>query len=962
MSLLIPDPRESVTKTFAAADSRDVLTEQKLEDALVTQLVNLGYERLIFRRESTVEQMEQNFLTLVEELNRDTLTGVDGIFRPLDAPEKRQVLIRVSSKTETEASEFLRAGITLDRTSGGRVSLRMIDMKDWGRNTFQVANQIWDEGNRSSRYDVTILINGLPLLQYELKRPGVKLEDAFIQTLTYKEKAYTGLFAFLQLFVISNGTTTRYYANNRVADLSDKQTFYWTDEDNKRLVDLTKFTQTFLRPQHLIGFLRHRTHQRKMDAKTINIVARPYQHHAVERCIERINTTFSYTKNSADDRRSRNGWVWHTTGSGKTFTAFMLTREIPARTEAHKAILLVDRTDLDNQTVEEFNKFLPGSVDETDSSRALARQLASAANPVIVTTVQKLNNLVGSSRMPAGIKDQKIVFVVDEAHRSSMGEMRTRIERAFPNAMFIGFTGTPIMEENCGAGDFLTSDFFGKPLHKYLIPDAIADQNVLSFHADFINTVQQKEGFVDEDVPGIRRQEILHHPDRIAAITSDIITNWRTRSLGGTHNAILATDSAQMLGLYWEAFKQADHDLNIGAIFTPARDTTEDLYDTIYNEFTDQQNISWFDGSNDPHKAYKKEIAQRLKDGRLDLVIVVDMMLTGFDSPGTNVLYVDKPLKHHNLIQAMSRTNRLHDDRKQHGQVVFYNGAKPIVDAAVRLFSDGRPAENVLARPYSELEEVLAKHVRELRATHATADDLMQEKSETKIADAVKRISGIATTIAEMKRYVQFNWNDLPFTSEEEQQYRGAMLAMRTAQTRPELVSVLNDLEFHLQRIDSSRIDYDYIADLLHKTRTESEKDFRDDTDHIIKEIDKAEPPVSPKSLHIRDFLVHIQTMYTPGISMQEEFDTYTEQQAAVALEALSVEHAVPSDRIGTLAERYELHRDEVELGNGVTKLLAENDHQVGLIARLKKQKNIVTQLINYVERYRTKEQEYIPA
>nr|VFJ96438.1 MAG: type I site-specific deoxyribonuclease, HsdR family [Candidatus Kentron sp. H]VFJ97493.1 MAG: type I site-specific deoxyribonuclease, HsdR family [Candidatus Kentron sp. H]VFK02814.1 MAG: type I site-specific deoxyribonuclease, HsdR family [Candidatus Kentron sp. H] len=610
-------------------------------------------------------------------------------------------------------ARILRDRMQITRNDGSVLYLQFLDTEHWCRNLYQVTHQITQEGSYKNRYDVTLLINGLPLVQIELKRRGMELKEAFNQINRYQRHSFQsegGLFQYVQIFVVSNGVNTKYYANNRDQDF--KQTFYWADFGNNPITRLDEFADCFLERCHLSKMIGR--YIVLHESNRVLMVLRPYQFFAVEAIIERVEET------------RKNGYIWHTTGSGKTLTGFKAAQVLMKLPQVHKVVFVVDRADLDYQTGKEFNWFSPGSVDETNNTRSLVEQLA-GDNKLIVTTIQKLNNATRHGRfLPqlAAMKDERLVFIFDECHRSQFGATHRNITGFFPNAQFFGFTGTPIFADNATAnehGKRTTRDLFCDCLHRYVITNAIADENVLKFSVEYWDKLKKKDGsrITDEEVVGIDTKAFFESPERIEGIVDWIIEHHDRKTHDRAFSAMLCVSGRDALIAYFDTFRRkreaGEHDLKVITIFTyganendadadglmgnpdfeigdlePGKDapasrhSREKLaefvadYNTLYNTAHSVRDGQGF-------YTYYKDIAKRMKEcdrkgndpaQHADILLVVNMFLTGFDAKTLNTLYVDKNLRYHGLIQAFSRTNRTLGERKSQGNIVCFRNLK----------------------------------------------------------------------------------------------------------------------------------------------------------------------------------------------------------------------------------------------------------------------------------------------
>jgi type I restriction enzyme R subunit len=695
-------------------------SEALLENNLIKQLRGLNYSSVTI---PDGEALVSNLQSQLERFNETTFTA-----KELDA-----IINHLAKGNVFEKAKTLRDRFQLTKEDGTSFYVRFFNAEDNSKNLFQVTNQISLEGSFKNRFDVTLLVNGLPLVQIELKRSGLEIKEAFNQINRYQLHSFWsnhGLFQYVQLFVISNGVNTKYLANNKLQSV--KQTFFWADANNKNVTELTEFAAAFLNPTHLGKMIAHyivinETHK-------VMMVLRPYQYFATEAIIHQV-------KNSSD-----NAYIWHTTGSGKTLTSFKASQIVMDLPEVYKVVFVVDRKDLDFQTMNEFNAFKKDSVDVTDNTQSLVRQLTDNTK-LVLTTIQKLNNAV-SERFAGKIealRHKKIVFIFDECHRSQFGETHDRITKFFDKSQLIGFTGTPIFAENASKNDLgkrTTKDLFGNCLHKYVITDAIRDENVLRFGIEYVGKYKNKSNsFIDIEVEDIDKQEVLDSEKRINKIVDYIIAYHNQKTFSRDYSALLAVSSINNVIQYYDLFQQkkaaGEHDLRIATVFTygtnedsdEAQDylPEEEEYDWAaepkanyklshsrdklesyigdYNKMF-SQNFSTKDSES--FQKYAQNISKRLKDrekenfnnekDRLDIVIVVNMMLTGFDAKKVNTLYVDKNLKQHGLIQAFSRTNRILGEQKSQGNILSFRNLKKATDDAITLFSN-KDAIEVVTMP-----------------------------------------------------------------------------------------------------------------------------------------------------------------------------------------------------------------------------------------------------------------------
>jgi type I restriction enzyme R subunit len=702
-------------------------SEGDLERELIADLQNQGYE---YRPDLNSPQtllanvrVQLQTLNNVQFSNGEWLRFVETY---LDKPSEGIV-----DKTRKIHDDYIHDFVFDD----GRIqNIYLLDKKNLSRNKLQVIKQFEQAGSHSNRYDVTILVNGLPLVQVELKKRGVAIREAFNQVHRYSKESFNSehsLFKFLQLFVISNGTDTRYFANTTHRDKNSFDfTMNWAKADNGLIKDLKDFTATFFQKNTLLEVLLKYS---VFDVSNTLLVMRPYQIAATERIMWKINGSFTAKTWSKPES---GGFIWHTTGSGKTLTSFKAARLATELDFIDKVFFVVDRKDLDYQTMKEYQRFSPDSVNGSDSTAGLKRNLEKDDNKIIVTTIQKLNNLMKSEgELP--IYGKQVVFIFDECHRSQFGEAQKNLKRKFKRFYQFGFTGTPIFPQNA-LGSETTASVFGRELHSYVITDAIRDEKVLKFKVDYNDVRPQFKAIETEQdekkLTAAENRQALLHPERISEISQYILTHYRQkthrlRASGGGFNAMFAVTSVDAAKLYYASLKnlQADTDkpLKIATIFSYAANEEQDAVGDIQDESFDVSAMNssakeFLDAAIADYNAYFKtsfsvdsngfqnyyrDLAKRVKSKEIDLLIVVGMFLTGFDAPTLNTLFVDKNLRYHGLIQAYSRTNRIYDATKTFGNIVTFRDLQQATIDAITLFGDSNTKNVVLEKSYKEYME-----------------------------------------------------------------------------------------------------------------------------------------------------------------------------------------------------------------------------------------------------------------
>ncbi len=702
-------------------------SEYDLEREFITDLENQGYHYL--RDVNSHETMLANVRVQLQALNN--VQFLEGEWRRfvegyLDKPSDSSI-----DKTRKIHDDYIHDFVFDD---GHIQNIVLLDKQHIARNKVQVIRQFEQRGTQANRYDVTVLVNGLPLVQVELKKRGVAIREAFNQVHRYSKESFNAdhsLFKYLQIFVISNGTDSRYFAKTTQRDKNSFDfTMNWAKSDNTLIKDLKDFTATFFQKNTLLSVLLHYS---VFDVSDTLLVMRPYQIAATERILWKINSTYQAKNWSTLEG---GGYIWHTTGSGKTLTSFKAARLATGLAFIDKVFFVVDRKDLDYQTMKEYQRFSPDSVNGSDSTAGLKRNLDKDDNKIIVTTIQKLNNLMKSEgNLP--IYSKQVVFIFDEAHRSQFGEAQKNLKKKFKKFYQFGFTGTPIFPQNA-LGAETTANVFGRELHAYVITDAIRDEKVLKFKVDYNDVRPQFKAIETEQdekkLTAAENKQALLHPERIREISQYILNNFkqkthRLQAGGKGFNALFAVSSVDAAKLYYEAFKQLQKDsskpLNIATIFSFAANEEQDAIGDILDESfeptaMDSSAKEFLSAAINDYNAlfktnygvdskqfqnYYRDLALRVKNQDIDLLIVVGMFLTGFDAPTLNTLFVDKNLRFHGLIQAYSRTNRIYDATKTFGNIVTFRDLEQATIDAITLFGDKNTKNVVLEKSYKEYME-----------------------------------------------------------------------------------------------------------------------------------------------------------------------------------------------------------------------------------------------------------------
>ncbi len=941
--------------------------ELVLEEQLVGQLQKLGYGLVYLKDEN---ELISNLKSQLEKHNNIQFSD----------KEFERVMNILSKGSVFEKAKSLREKQHIIRDNGDNRYFEFMNTEHWCQNQFQVTHQVTIEGSYKNRYDVTLLINGLPMVQIELKRRGLELKEAFNQINRYQRHSFgsnSALYQYVQIFIISNGVNTKYYANNK--NQSFKQTFYWTDKNNKRLTNiLNGFTSEFLEPCHISKMICK--YIVLNETYKIPMVLRPYQFYAVETLVDRV-------KNS-----TKNGYIWHTTGSGKTLTSFKASQIIMNMPKVKKVVFVVDRKDLDYQTTKEFNSFSKGSIDGTDNTKALVKQFTDDTK-LIVTTIQKLNTAISKNQyldQMSKLKDEKIVFVFDECHRSQFGETHNRIKSFFNNIQMFGFTGTPIFADNSVKNELgrrTTSELFGDCLHKYVITDAIKDENVLKFSVEYVGRYKQKEGGsnVDIEVEEIDTKELMESPLRLEKITDYIINNHSRKTHNKEFTGMFCVSSVETLIKYFDLFQKkkenGEHNLRIATIFsyasneddadangfipeevsvveepkalyglnTHSRDKLEEFighYNTMYDtKFSTKDSETFYN--------YYNDISKKVKERQIDILLVVNMFLTGFDSPTLNTLYVDKNLKYHGLIQAYSRTNRIINEQKSQGNIVVFRNLKNATDEAITLFSNKDAVDVIIMKPYEDYTEKFNEALKRLNEITPTIDSVNELKTEEDELEFVQAFRDLMRLKNILNSFSDFSWDDIGIDEQLFEDYKSKYLDLHDkvkSEHQVEKVSILEDVDFELELIHRDEINVTYIIQLLIKLKSKVDQEGKGgDTEREIANIINTHTQLRSKRELIEKFISQNIPEIEDTDSIPQEFDKFWMEEQRTAFNKLVVSENLSVERTERLIENY-LFAEREPLRDEVLDLI-EGDKPT-LLQRKKVGDGILKKIMDFVETF----------
>ncbi len=936
-----------------------------LEEQLIAQLQILGYGKVAIKDERA---LLSNLKNQLEKHNNIVFSD----------KEFDKVLNILSKGSVFEKAKTLREKQHILKDNGDNLYFEFINTNHWCQNQFQVTHQVTMEGPYKNRYDVTLLINGLPLVQIELKRRGLELKEAFNQTNRYQRHSFgagAALFQYIQIFIISNGVNTKYYANNKYQ--SFKQTFYWTDKENRRLTNiLNGFTDDFLEPCHISKMICK--YVVLNEANKILMVLRPYQYYAVEALIDKV-------KNS-----NQNGYIWHTTGSGKTLTSFKASQIIMQMPQVKKVVFVVDRKDLDYQTTKEFNSFSKGSIDGTDNTKALVKQFSNDTK-LIVTTIQKLNTAISKKQYLAKmekLQNERIVFIFDECHRSQFGDTHNRIKAFFNNIQLFGFTGTPIFADNSvknELGKRTTKELFGECLHKYVITDAIKDENVLKFSIEYVGRYKKKESAteIDIEVEDIDTKELMESPKRLEKITDYIIAHHSSKTYNREFTGMFCVSGINTLIKYYDILQRKKeeglHNLKIATIFSYVANEDDadangfipeevsvleespvlyglhkhsreklDDYITHYNEmfgsnFSTKDSQSFYN--------YYNDISKKVKERKIDILLVVNMYLTGFDSPPLNTLYVDKNLRYHGLIQAYSRTNRILNEQKSQGNIVVFRNLKKATDEAITLFSNKEAIEEIIMKPY---EDYVTKFndafiaLLKIVPTVNSVNNLVSEEDELEFVKAFRELMRIKNA---MSTFADFVWEDLAMNEQLFEDYKSKYLDLYDKvkdEHRVEKVSILEDVDFELELIHRDEVNVTYILKLLaglkDTSKAEKEKKHKEIVDLLT-----GEANLRSKRELIEKFILENLPIIEDTDTIPQEFDKYWNAEQQKAFNQLVKDENLSPEKTHKLIENY-LFAEREPLRDEVLDLI-EGD-KPSVLVRKKLGDSITKKIVGFVETF----------
>lgn len=972
-------------------------SEAELEKEFIRLLSEQGYEYLTIHDEKT---LVNNLRHQLELLNDYVFSDSEWEqFFSNCIANKTEGIVEKTRKIQTDHKQLLH------RDNGENKNIYLIDKKHIHNNRLQVINQYQeDKGNHDTRYDVTILVNGLPLVHIELKRRGVAIREAFNQIKRYQHDSFwaaSGLFEYAQIFIISNGTHTKYYSNttriSHVKEMSDggcskskktsnsfEFTSFWADGKNKVIADLVDFTKTFLSKHTILNVL---TKYCVFTSEELLLVMRPYQIAATEKILSKIVVSTNYKTTGTLEA---GGYIWHTTGSGKTLTSFKTAQLASAMPDVDKVLFVVDRKDLDYQTMKEYDRFEKGAANSNASTKILQKQLEDPNARIIITTIQKLGVFIGRNKGHKVFK-QHFVIIFDECHRSQFGEMHEKIVKSFKEYHLFGFTGTPIFAANApsGGNPFLrtTAQAFGEKLHTYTIVDAINDENVLPFRIDYVNTMKTVDGIVDTKVRAIDKERALESPKRIREIVKYTLDHFDQKtkrnsfySLKGQRmagfNSIFAVSSIPMAMKYYAEFKkqlmERRRNLTIATIFSfsaneddpedamPDEGFEPELLDKTSREFLELAIADYngifntnYDTSSEKFQNYYKNVSTRVKNREIDLLIVVNMFLTGFDATTLNTLWVDKNLRQHGLIQAFSRTNRILNSVKTYGNIVCFRDLQKETDAAIARFGDKEAGGIVLLKSYdayyngydengkhqSGYTELIAELSQKFPLGQAIIGE-QNQKDFIRLFGSILRLKNILTSFDDFEGHEILSERDF-------QDYQSVYIDMYQDFTKDkdaDKENINDDIVFEIELIRQVEINIDYILMLVAKYHDSNCKDK-----NILVTIDKAinsSIQLRSKKELIEDFIesVNIST------KVDEDWRKFVHEQKEKDLAEIIDEERLKSEETKKFIDNSFRDGTLKTIGTDIDKIMPPVSHFGG--GRAEKKEGIIEKLKKFFEKY----------
>lgn len=1003
-NLVVENPQSTVVAVFTPDKKRaeQYQSEADLERAFIEQLQTQAYDYLKITNEA---DLISNLRQQLERLNKFTFT--DSEWERFFNAELANPNQSITEKTATIQEDYIK---NLIRDDGTVKNVYLINKEYIHENSLQVINQYaTEEGQHANRYDVTVLVNGLPMVHIELKRRGVAIAEAFNQINRYQRESFwaaSGLFEYVQLFVISNGTHTKYYSNTTRAQHikesgegvvkkgkrssnSFEFTSWWSDATNRPITDLMDFAKTFFAKHALLNILTRFcvfTTDRQL------LVMRPYQIVATEKILNRIEVSTNYKQLGTV---KAGGYIWHTTGSGKTLTSFKTAQLASKLPYIEKVLFIVDRKDLDYQTMREYDKFEKGAANSNTSTAILKKQIEDPSSRIIITTIQKLDRFIGRNTGHT-IFNGHVVLIFDECHRSQFGDMHAAITKSFKNYHLFGFTGTPIFAVNSSSGgrpDFKTTEqAFGEKLHTYTIVDAIADKNVLPFKVDYVSTVREAEDIEDKQISDIDREAVLASPVRLTNIVSYIIDHFnqktkrnsfyklKDRRLAG-FNSIFAVSSIDVAKKYYSTFQKmfevypSDKHLKVAIIYSfgmndedldgmideNSEDTSgldvssRDFLDNAIKDYNKMFGTS-YDTSSDKFQNYYKDVSQRVKDREIDLLIVVNMFLTGFDATTLNTLWVDKNLRMHGLLQAFSRTNRILNSVKTFGNIVCFRNLEKATNESIALFGDKEACGVVLMKTYEEYYNGYKSEDKEIRGYASMVAELLEKfpvseriLGEQDQKDFIRLYSGILRVKNILTTFDEFIGNEI-LSERDVQDYHSKYIdlynELRKGPGGVEKENINDDLVFEMELIKQVEINIDFVISLIKKYHEDHTKNRE-----ILVDINKAiDSSVALRNK--KDLIVQFIDSLDAHSVVDSDWQAFVESKKIEELEQIITSEGLDHDATYAFVKNAFRDGNLSATGTALAKVLPPVSRFSPSGERTQKRESVLEKLTNFFKRF----------
>ena len=982
-------------------DSVSYQSEAELEQAFIKQLKTQAYEQVNITSEA---DLVFNLRKQLEKLNDFKFT--DAEWTQFFASEIANPNQSIAEKTATIQEDYIKI---LNCDNGTSKNIYLLNKENIHDNSLQVTNQYaTEDGQRANRYDVTVLVNGLPLVHIELKRRGVAIQEAFNQINRYQRESFwasAGLFEYVQLFVISNGTHTKYYSNTtrreHIKETSEGKikkgkrssnsfefTSWWADGTNRPITDLMDFAKTFFAKHALLNIL---TRYCVFTSEQELLAMRPYQIVATEKILNRIEVSKNYKKQGTVEA---GGYIWHTTGSGKTLTSFKTAQLASKLPYIDKVLFVVDRKDLDYQTMKEYDKFEEGAANSNTSTAILKKQLEDPNARIIVTTIQKLDHFIKRNSGHA-LFDGHIVLIFDECHRSQFGDMHAGITKAFKNYNLFGFTGTPIFAVNASVGGRVdlktTEQAFGDKLHTYTIVDAISDKNVLPFKVDYISTVKEAENIEDKKVSGIDREAALAAPERLENVVKYIRDHFdqktkrnsfyklKDRRLAG-FNSIFAVSSIDVAKKYYAEFKKqlkdlpSDKQLKVATIYSYAQNEEEpdgtidenpedtSKLDVNSRDFLENAIIDYnkmfgtsYDTSSDKFQNYYKDVSEKVKKREIDILVVVNMFLTGFDATTLNTLWVDKNLRLHGLLQAYSRTNRILNSVKTFGNIVCFRNLEEATNKSIALFGDKEASGIVLLKSYKEYYNGYKDGDKEMRGYKSLVEELLKkfpagkriigeqnQKNFIILYGAILRVRNILVTFDE------FAGNEI-LTERDIQDYHSKYIDLYNEFRKGEASdseNINDDIVFEMELIKQIEINIDYVLELVKKYHEDHTKN-REILIDINKAIDSSVELRNKKDL-INQFIDSLDVRSV----IDDDWQKFVDKKKIEELEQIITEENLDRDKAYKFVKNAFRDGNIATTGTAITEVLPPVSRFFQTGERTTKRENVLGRLTSFFEKF----------